>query len=65
MEHRWGKRIAVELPVTVVHVTAKRVGQGCLRDISLGGGDASRDAIDVVRTESSRQLPALGAGAVS
>ena len=37
MEHRWGKRIAVELPVTVVHVTAKRAGPGCLQEISLGG----------------------------
>ena len=37
MEHRWGKRFAVDLPVTVVHVMTNRVGDGCLQDISLGG----------------------------
>src|ERR1700733_4881539 len=37
MEHRWGKRIEVEVPVRVMHAVMSRCGAGRLRNISLGG----------------------------
>jgi hypothetical protein len=36
MEHRWGKRIQADLPVTVF-VNRERGFQGCMRNLSLSG----------------------------
>jgi hypothetical protein len=37
MEHRWGQRVTLELPVTL-HVFGRALGRGVLRNASISGG---------------------------
>jgi hypothetical protein len=37
MDHRWGKRIELDVPIRVMHPAMSRCGTGQLRNISLGG----------------------------
>jgi PilZ domain len=37
MDHRWGKRIEVDVPIRVMHPAMSRCGTGRLCNISLGG----------------------------
>ena len=37
MDHRWGHRIAIDVPIRVMHPAMSRCGSGRLTNISLGG----------------------------
>ena len=37
MDHRWGKRIELDVPIRVMHPAMSRCGAGQLRNVSLGG----------------------------
>jgi hypothetical protein len=38
MEHRWGERIAIDIPIRLTLTRSKLVGIGRLRNLSLSGG---------------------------
>jgi PilZ domain len=62
MDHRWGNRIALDLPIRVMHPAMSRCGSGRLSNISLGGAliVSSLDCSVGARIQVSLTLPSGG-----